>query len=148
MRLQIRDTATDTEAACILVHLSNGLTTRHAYVSYGTGIVVGVAFLLCLIHSFYPMSSRWSDPDYRFFNLVFWLQHMVMSGMFSLSKCTSYLRRTSCSFWMCRLPRSISSIHPQLCLHLRAHRFRLHREHSTWHSTRYWRRSRGCDGCS
>lgn len=85
LRVQLIDEQTGTEAACLDVTLSNGLTTEHAYVSWAVGAVVILTFLTALIHPLYPIGPSWYGWDYRLFGLVGWLQHIAATGMISVA---------------------------------------------------------------
>jgi len=84
-RLEVFDQATGTSAACLEAYLSNGLTTKHDYVSWSVGAVVLLVYIFCLVNAIYPIAPIFSGWDYRLLAAVGQLQHMALTGFISVN---------------------------------------------------------------
>lgn len=82
--VRITDINTNTEAACLFVHLSNGLTTEHLYVTWAVSGVVILSFLYAVVHYLFPVEDKATGPDFRLMTFVTWLQFIVSTGVVSL----------------------------------------------------------------
>lgn len=84
--VRIQDTATDTQAACLFVRLSNGLTVKHDYITWAVSALVILAFLYSTLHYIIgPFEDSLTGPDYRLMTLVTWFQFIVTTGVLSVN---------------------------------------------------------------
>jgi hypothetical protein len=75
---------TGEEALCLNAILSNGKTVYLSQVQWAiAGLTIG-AFLVALIHSFWPLSPYKSGPEWRFATIVTYFQHVALCGFLSL----------------------------------------------------------------
>jgi hypothetical protein len=113
--VRIVDTSTDQEVACLTVFLSNGKTTRHAYVSWIVGAFIILATLVALIHPYYPLAKSRSAPDYRLLGMVNWAQFMALTGMISVHYPQALVSFAQNFAWTCSCLRMPGSTADQFC---------------------------------
>lgn len=82
--VRITDINTNTEAACLFVRLSNGLTTEHDYVTWAVSGIVILGFLYSVLHYLFPLEAKFTAPDYRLMTFITWLQFIVSTGVVSV----------------------------------------------------------------
>lgn len=82
--VRIYDQQTNTEAACLFVRLSNGLSTNHNSITWAVSAVVILGFLYSVFHYLYPIEDKLTGPDYRLMTFVTWLQFIVTTGVVSV----------------------------------------------------------------
>lgn len=72
------------EALCLSATLSNGKTVYLTQVQWAlAGLTIG-AFIVALVHSFWPLSPFKAGPEWRFATIVTYFQHVAMCGFLSL----------------------------------------------------------------
>lgn len=83
-RIILTDRETGQEALCLGATLSNGKSVYLPEVQWAlAGLAIG-AFVVALIHSFWPLSPFKSGPEWRFATIMTYFQHVALCGFLSL----------------------------------------------------------------
>lgn len=72
------------EALCLGATLSNGHTVYMDAVRWSIIGMTIFAFIVALVHSFWPLSPYKSGPEWRFATILSYFQHVALCGFLSL----------------------------------------------------------------